>query len=138
VSIAWATTGLTPTDYEVWIGYVAGYLDGEGCFGADKNGTGVFVSVSNTYPKILLDLRTAFGGLVAQKPTKVRDRSAWYWRVHGENAIAVCSHVAPFLKEKREQAMILMDLYSFPPRSAMRAGLYSRLAQLKRIDYGRV
>lgn len=132
----WAKHGLTPTNYEVWIGYVAGYLDGEGCFGTDSKGR-IFVSVSNTYPKTLLDLKAAFGGSVAKKSDQVRNRTAWYWRVHGDNALAVCSHVVPFLKEKREQAMILMDIYSFPARSAMRAGLVSRLKELKRIDYGR-
>ena len=131
------TTGRKPTDdWSSWIPYVAGFLDGEGCFGSSTRG-GIYVCVTNTYPWILRDLQRAFGGRISRHnwPSK-KDRSAWKWRVYGSAAVAVCLRVLPFLREKRAQAFILVQLHDYPPRSASRAAMVKKLKRLKRIDYG--
>lgn len=131
------TTGRKPTDdWSSWIPYVAGFLDGEGCFGCDQKGS-VFVTVSNTYPWILRDLRDCFGGTVSpHNCPSHKDRSAWKWRVYGASAIALCYRVLPFLREKRQQALILVQLHDYPPRTASRKAMVRKLKRLKRIEYG--
>ena len=42
----------------------------------------------------------------------------------------------PYLKEKREQASILMQIMEFPPNSEARRRRIESLSKLKRIDYG--
>lgn len=122
--------GPKPTD----LAYAAGYIDGEGCFrwaGTPR------VSVKTTYPHVLEWLKHTFGGVVNQATNGDGvSRSAFEWNVYGKKATAVCALLLPYLKEKREQASILMQIAEFPPNSEARRRRVESLSKLKRIDYG--
>lgn len=122
--------GPKPTD----LAYAAGYIDGEGCF---RWGSSPRVSVKTTYPHVLKWLQHTFGGTVAQVSSGEGNlRSAFEWNIYGKAAIAACGMLLPYLKEKREQASILMQIMEFPPNSEARRRRIESLSKLKRIDYG--
>jgi hypothetical protein len=63
-------------------------------------------------------------------------RSAFEWNIYSQNAIDLCALLLPYLKEKREQASILMQIGEFPPNSEARRRRIEALSKMKRIEYG--
>lgn len=124
----WVPTGQRLID----LVYAAGYLDAEGCFRFHKSPC---VSVSNTYPYTLMFLRNMFGGSIRTKQTEPQCRTAFEWTAFGDNARMCVARVLPFLREKKPQAEILIELLYYPPRSARRKRLIQLLSDKKRIDY---
>lgn len=123
-------------DYERWLAYVAGYIDGEGC--VYYKSTPV-VEVQNTYPDTLVELRRTFGGNIRRRLSRREHaRTTFTWTVHGHNARHCLVSVKPFLIEKRRQAELVLMVGQFPPRSEQRLSLLAELGQLKRIDHGLV
>lgn len=113
--------------------YVAGFIDGEGCFTWAKGSP--TVSVTNTYLPILRKLQKKYGGSISEKPVpdKRRFRPRFQWRVFGDNAMAVVRDVIPHLIEKKPQAAILLKLRTKKPED--REELIVELKRLKRISY---
>jgi hypothetical protein len=123
-------------DYERWLAYLAGYIDGEGCF--RWNG-GPYIEISNTYPHTLFEVRRTFGGGVRKRASsKGMHRTTWVWWICGQAARDTAEMCLPFLMEKRRQAEILLEAGRFPARSARREVLLEELVAIKRIDYGRL
>lgn len=120
----------------LWIAYLAGYLDGEGCFTV-WHGTTAAISVSNTFPYVLEALRREWGGSIMRKSGTKNGRTAWEWRVWGDKAIDVARMVSPYLVEKRVQADLMSQIRVWPPGSKQRTDLVERLRALKKIDYGK-
>ena len=95
--------------------YLAGLIDGEGCFGINRDKSGrsyhVRLDVGMTLPAkpVLEALRTQYGG-VLNRTRKATDRwaEAWAWRVFGRELGAVLAEVSPFLNIKRPHAELLM------------------------------
>lgn len=126
------TTGLRLTETEA--AYFAGFIDGEGSLGhyADTPR----VAVSNTYLPVMKELQAAFGGTWHLRDAKTdRSRTCYAWVAYGDNARQCCLALLPFLREKRRQAQILLDLGHFPKGSAQREALLSELNTLKRVDH---
>ena len=88
--------------------YVAGYLDGEGCFfayGHHRYG----IVCENTHRPTVEWLQELFGGNVTIcKGRKSNHRTTYRWVVVGNEAAAVCKVIAPFLKEKWRSATIII------------------------------
>ena len=123
------TTGLKLTDMV----YAAAYLDAEGCI---RFGSTTRVSISNTYPDTLHWFKDIFGGsIIEKKSKKPQHRSAYEWRVTGENARNCIRHLLPFLREKLPQAVIMLEVLKYPKHSAKRNTLLKELDELKRIDH---
>jgi hypothetical protein len=123
-------------DRPTWLAYLAGYLDGEGCFTLWHERTPV-ISVSNTFPYVLQALLGEFGGRINRKVTTHRDRTAWEWRVCGDRAIDAAEIVRPYLIEKRSQADLIIQVRTWPPGSQQRRNIVDRLRKLKKTDYGK-
>lgn len=114
--------------------YLAGFLDGEGCFRPHGKHVNPCIQCTNTYLPVLQRLCRRFGGSIAYNRT-TRDRGqklSWQWRIYGDKAVACCRELLPYLEEKRQQALDVISLSFYPPRSAMRAYLKKRLSALKR------
>ena len=130
-----ALAGERRIDLPTWFAYIAGFLDGEGSFSASER-NGVTVSASNTFPWVLHALQQEFGGYVrVSQVTNGMVRTAFQWRVHGQAALDCCSALAPYLFEKRPQALLVLEWPGWPPRSAKRQSIVKELGKLKRIDY---
>lgn len=114
--------------------YLAGYVDGEGCF--RWNGSTVCAGVTNTYPWVLQVFREMWGGRIRNKQkAKRHHKQAYEWEVSGADAARFAKDIAPFLREKRRQADIVRDLMGFPKGSDQRSEGVSLLAELKRVEY---
>lgn len=88
--------------------YVAGYLDGEGCFfayGHDRCG----IVCENTHRPTIEWLQSLFGGSITKtNPRKKNHRPTYRWAVVGKEAAAVCKTIAPYLREKWQQATLII------------------------------
>ena len=113
--------------------YLAGYLDGEGCFRVANTPV---VSVANTYPYTLISLQQYFGGNIRlQDKSKGSHRTCYEWSVCGDNARACISTIIPYLWEKRPQAELLIEMFKYPRKSRRRKKLTQELKAKKRINY---
>jgi hypothetical protein len=116
------------------LAYLAGYLDGEGCFMFQERTAAV--CVSTTYPHILHWIKSLFYGTVALKnQMNGRNRAAYSWRVYGSNAERVCRMVLPYLKEKKRQAELVLQARQATANSELRKAAEEELKALKRINY---
>ncbi len=91
--------------------YLAGYLDGEGCFYIGEHHK-IAISCSNTHKPTVEWLHRTFGGSFMQshRQRKANHRLIYTWQVVSKDALAVCTSVAPYLKEKMGQAVLLIAL----------------------------
>ena len=122
-------TGLKPIE----LAYAAGYLDGEGSFRFNNGSANV--RIGNTYLDTLEWFQEKFGGSVRQKKrVKSHWRQAYVWGLNGSKACKMITQVYPYLQEKRPQAILLLEVYAYPPRSEMRKTLIERIAALKHLE----
>ena len=91
------------------LNYAAGYLDGEGCFHI-SSGRKIAVACETTHKPTILWLQKLFGGSVTHltKKKKANWRPTYRWQVVARDALKVCQCLAPRLKEKQEQALMLI------------------------------
>ena len=88
--------------------YAAGFLDGEGCFVIGSNRK-ITVIAENTYLPVINWLQQMFGGsITACKGKKANHRTTYRWCVVSRDAMCVCQTLVPYLREKREQAALLI------------------------------
>ncbi len=97
---------------EKTLAYMAGYMDGEGCFQANSQDRYIYLSLSNTHKPTLEWIRDTFGGnLSKQKPRKeLHYRPIYQWRIWALGAYPLCKALLPYLKEKKEQAEVLIQI----------------------------
>ena len=62
------------------------------------------------------------------------DRAVFRWRIYGKNAIKLCGVLKAYMREKSHQAELLIHSLRFPPRSAMRNSIKSRLKKFKKAE----
>jgi hypothetical protein len=134
------------------LAYTAGFLDGEGCFTVinRKNAASIRVTASNTYKPVLEWLKSKFGGCVAPQykdPKKLpkNHRPNYVWNVDSANAKSLIIQIIPYLRQKREQAELLLELHKTKqPRgrrklpqdvSLKREEMFIRLKEMKRVSY---
>lgn len=129
--------------------YAAGFLDGEGCFTAYGPNAKITVAAENTYKPVIVWLHNTFGGTLSNK-NKVRKehhRGTYRWTLVEKQAEEFCKIIVPYLKEKANQALLLMALqYTkgmklvgnklHPDVRAERERLMSLLKEAKHATYG--
>ena len=96
------------------LAYLAGILDGEGCFTLAKGPNGhTFnsrVLVGNTDARLIHWLHDRFGGGVSVRPRlNQRQKPCWMWTLSSAEIVPFINAVAPFLRLKREQALLLLE-----------------------------
>lgn len=91
--------------------YAAGFLDGEGCFHVQKHDK-ISILCSNTYKPVIEWFGKTFGGSVSKSNRKLKEnhRTIYTWQVVANDAVKVCQAIAPYLKEKTSQALLLMAI----------------------------
>jgi hypothetical protein len=126
--------GARRIDRPTWLAYLAGYLDGEGCFSADDGR--LRVSISNCFPWLLVAFKEEFGGSISRKGHySDNHRASYQWQAYGESALNCCEAVLPYLVEKRPQAVLLIEYCKWPPRSSQREAISRQMKKLKRTNY---
>lgn len=121
--------------------YLAGLLDGEGCFSLQGrwNERGYAWTVSagvtftNTDRRLIDFVNTRIPGKVYEKEPATRTRTCWYWRMFGQERIRTfCREIAPYLIGKREQAELIAAGWEAMDTD-QRFALVDRVSQLKRL-----
>jgi len=96
--------------------YAAGLIDGEGCIGIrTKRDTYFMVTVEITMAKkglpVLRHIQSIFGGrLKLTVHATAKTAAAWKWHMSGVSAASFLPMVIPFLRLKREQALLALEL----------------------------
>lgn len=90
--------------------YIAGYMDGEGCFRWHSGTPEVGVKSCNPYPmKFIISL---FGGEIKKESRKTkRGKTVYQLRYYGEKAVTFVKLIDKYLIEKKDQAETMVQLY---------------------------
>ena len=102
---------IEPTE-EDWV-YMAGFLDGEGCFTVtNPRSCTAHIMVYNTYKPVIEWCYEKFGGrlLRPRLPRKENHRTVYGWQITGKDAVIFIEKIAPYLKEKMRQAAIILAI----------------------------
>ena len=92
------------------IEYLAGFLDGEGCF--STNGR---ILVSSTDRRVLRDLADLYGGSVHPKVGRIEHHAdAFQWIVPRETTVKLIPALLKHLRTKREAARVSLELSTLP------------------------
>lgn len=97
--------------------YAAGFFDGEGCIGigrlkCHRRATRAYrtqVALTQASKPVILWLRETFGGNVATLHLSGNRKRAWQWSAVGRDAELFIIAVLPYLKVKRQQALLLLN-----------------------------
>ena len=112
--------------------WLAGLVDGEGCL---RFQTSPSITVESTCRTVIEECnRIISGSCTAVKRRTSLGRPVFRWRIHGKKAIEASVAIAPFLKDKKEQAILLASIYNYPPKSAMRDAIIRRLKRMKKVS----
>ncbi len=119
---------------DLFIAYVAGLFDGEGCVWWNETPR---VAITSCYPKHLVEIRNRMRlGRIRWMRSRSSDRrSCFQWEATGKDAIKFLQAIAPHMREKRYQTSIIASIVIAPPRSHLRKVLIHLLAKAKRIDH---
>lgn len=101
---------------EAELSWVAGFIDGEGCFSAGirKNTyhIGYRIMVGQVCKDPLVFLKDKFGGsVVLNRAATARTSACWTWSVSGRNASRLAKQLVPYLKIKKEQALLFVLIH---------------------------
>lgn len=132
--------------------WTAGIIDGEGCIhigkrtGQNRKGFQLRINVSNTDPKMILELKSLWGGWSGpcSKDKRLNRKSAWQWIITDTPAAKFLEEVYPFLICKKEQAVLAIEFSKSigcnigkqDGESGRRVEICDELKNLKRIDFG--
>ena len=99
--------------------YLAGLLDGEGTIGARVRKDGYLnlelgVCMTTPAPLHWAQETTGSGGIYFRPEHRPNRQDAWFWKVGRMEEIAIIlREVMPYLKVKREEAMLFLTLVEF-------------------------
>jgi hypothetical protein len=104
--------------------YIAGYMDGEGCFRFHHSSPEAGVKSCNPYPMQMIV--GFFGGNICKLSKKTnRGKTVYQLRYYGEKAINFIKTIDKYLIEKKDQADAMIQLHE----------LNIKLKQAKRKDH---
>lgn len=112
--------------------WMAGYVDGEGCFLIKETG-GTSVNISNTHLPTLRTIQREYGGTIRPKQSRPNARPSFVWNITGKGSNAVCLRLKDHLVEKREQCEALLAYRALPRgRSPLKRALRKEITKMKR------
>ena len=102
--------------------YIAGFVDGEGSIGFDRNRfRSIYprVVVANTNREILLAIQQQYGGHIMQPPRRPRHKQVWFWRLSWLRAVKFLADIQPWLRLKDMQAAAVFAWDAIRPGPGM-------------------
>jgi hypothetical protein len=118
---------------EEW-GWVAGFIDGEGCFCISQKQDGSLVpslSVGNTSNRALQRLQALLGGKIYDKSPALRNRKkAWVWLAGPKDLRIFLRQLSTFLFVKKKQSQLMLEFLEI--NAAKYHKLPSRLQKVRR------
>ena len=119
--------------------YAAGIVDGEGSIAiSGRLKTALFVTVSNSDPRVCIWLKERYGGFVYQSPGRIRNgkqtRIIYQWRCASATAGQFLKIIYPYLVIKKEQAEIAFAYLSTKGKTGQRVEIGDHLHRLDLIE----
>lgn len=118
------------------LSYIAGFFDGEGCIFLKKSIKGknysysLQIRVSATYVPTLEFVRDAFGGTVhLEKKYATHHKQSYGWGLVGKDAHRFLVAIIPYLREKRDQALLADEYVKSIGTGSSRARIISEKSQ---------
>jgi hypothetical protein len=126
--------------------YAAGFLDGEGCFSVRNNRYHkVLVACENTYEPVIHWLHNTFGGNIRLniRGKKANHRATHRWAIADAQAANFCALIAPYLREKTEQALVIIAIQQLKSGNGKKISTEvlderNRLARISKASKGRI
>jgi len=97
--------------------YIAGFIDGEGCFQIVRQRNAkrykyleCNLTIANTNKEIIYWLKDSFGGYVGTRKFENNSRDAYYWSLRlTKNIKPFLEKIIPYLKVKKKHAEIMRE-----------------------------
>jgi intein/homing endonuclease len=95
--------------------YIAGYIDGDGCFYIGKYQQGIItvyeqsIQIVSVKEPVLQIFKNVFGGAIRKKPFKKRHKDAFCWTIKGKYAVKIAIDITNYLVEKTNQCQLFID-----------------------------
>jgi hypothetical protein len=139
------TTPTQPFD-AVTLAYVAGLFDGEGsivigCSKVPPNhpvrkspNYWLQVGITNTDRELIEWLHGTFGGHISDNshsPSRKKQRPCWAWRTMSKDANAFLQAITPYLRTKKEQAVIAINFQEHMTTTMARQVLSAELIEVR-------
>jgi len=112
--------------YRTWL---AGFVDGEGCFLISENKGSTTMrfdlSQSGVEGKQLLEkLKSIFGGTIYlnNRPFRPYHKQVWRWSVSSDKAMKFIRCILPYMKLKRDEAIVCMEYTASKKITSCRGG----------------
>jgi hypothetical protein len=94
--------------------YIAGYIDGDGCFDIRTNTskTNSKIDIASVNLDILIYFAKVFGGNVqiSKKGKTAKQKPCHHWVIHGKDSCKFAINILPYLIEKRSQCQTYIDV----------------------------
>lgn len=102
------------------LGWVAGFIDGEGCIGIysnvrkppRKSRYHLTVAATQKDPRPLRELQSLYGGRLSYRSGGALKSPHWYWSVEGRFAAGLLTDIQDLLVLKREQATLGLEYWN--------------------------
>lgn len=97
--------------------YIAGYIDGDGCFYVGKytsKGIDVYeqsIQIVSVKKPVLDEFKINFGGSIREKPFKPNHKTAYCWTIKGYESVTLCRQILRYLVEKTDQNILFIMFY---------------------------
>lgn len=105
------------------LAWMAGFVDGEGCITISKQvrrnrpspAYRAVITITNTNRQVLVPFLEAWGGAIYSVHEKRRDKrkvkwaDAWCWHCPASRSPRMLRRLLPYLRLKREQALVVID-----------------------------
>jgi len=95
---------------KIWL---AGFIDGDGCFNVTKNNWNYYprLLITNTNKEILEKIRDHYGGDLRGRSTGPANwKTVYFYRAAWKVFRAIAMDVIPYLEIKKEQASLCIDM----------------------------
>jgi hypothetical protein len=95
--------------------YIAGYIDGDGCFYLGNFYQGKIlvyeqsIQIVSVKKPVLIEFKEAFGGSIRQKPYKTNHKDAFCWTIKGQKAIDLSNLILNYLVDRKNQCEIFIQ-----------------------------
>lgn len=98
--------------------YLAGLFDGEGCVrlgyarnirASERKTKQFWIQISNTDTAIIDYLKSTMGGTTVSMANGIGRKRLFAWKLHHQNAVDFLEMIVPYLRIKREKALLILD-----------------------------
>jgi intein/homing endonuclease len=90
------------------LAYVAGFIDGEGCFRINTNGSIELTIINTSKSSLDFVLKVLRFGRVAERKQRV-NKAQYQYRVYGPKCLEIVNRLLPYLIEKKPQAELIIE-----------------------------